>query len=334
MNNFNFFTGKFPKVRNRRNRQNESIRNLVAENSIAPSDLILPIFVIEGKNKEEKVASIEGVSRFSIDLAVKKAKEAYDLGILAVMLFPVIDDKLKNDKALEALNKDNLICRAVREIKNKVPEILVICDVALDPFSSHGHDGILDENGEILNDKTIDILCGQAIIQSQAGCDIVAPSDMMDGRVKKIRKALDKTNFENVMIMSYAAKYASNFYGPFRDAVGSGKKLKGDKKTYQMDFRNGDEAIREIAMDIYEGADSIIIKPGMPYLDVVKEASQNFTQSIISYQVSGEYAMLKLGAKNGLFDFDQAFYESLIAFKRAGAKSIITYGAIEFCKNV
>ena len=325
---------KFPRTRLRRNRQNESVRNLFAENEILASDLILPLFVIEGKNKEEKIASLEGVSRLSIDLAVKRAKEARDLGILALMLFPVIDEKLKSKTGVEALNKDNLICRAIKEIKAKVPEILVISDIALDPFSSHGHDGLVDENGEILNDKTVDILCGQAIIQSQAGSEIVAPSDMMDGRVKKIRKALDKVGFDNVMIMSYAAKYASNFYGPFRDAVGSGKKLKGDKKTYQMDFRNSDEAMREISMDVSEGADSIIIKPGMPYLDVVKEASQNFKLPIISYQVSGEYAMLKLAAKSNLLDFDKAFYESLISFKRAGANAIITYGAIEMAKNI
>jgi porphobilinogen synthase len=274
------------------------------------------------------------VSRLSIDLIVKKSKEVAKLGIPALMLFPVIDQKLKSANGKEALNEKNLICRAIAAIKNAVPEIGVIADVALDPYTIHGHDGIL-ENGKIANDATIEILCGQALVQAAAGCDIIAPSDMMDGRIGVIRDALDDQGFADVGLMSYAAKYASNFYGPFRHAVGSASNLKtSDKKTYQMDFRNSAEAMREIALDVSEGADMIIIKPGMPYLDVVKEASQNFKLPIISYQVSGEYAMLKLAAEKNLLDFDAAFFESLIAFKRAGAYAVITYGAIEAARKI
>lgn len=322
----------FPQTRLRRNRQSQWIRELTAQTTLSPSDLILPFFVIEGKNREEKIAQLPGVSRLSIDLIVKKAKEARALGIPALMLFPVIDQKLKSANGKEALNGKNLICRAIAAVKNAVPEIGVIADVALDPYTSHGHDGIL-ENGKIANDATIEILCRQALVQAKAGCDIIAPSDMMDGRIGVIRDALDEENFTDVGLMSYAAKYASNFYGPFRHAVGSLSNLKtSDKKTYQMDFRNSAEAMREIALDVSEGADMIIIKPGMPYLDVVKEASQNFKLPIISYQVSGEYAMLKLAAEKNLLDFNAAFFESLIAFKRAGASAVITYGAIEAAK--
>jgi porphobilinogen synthase len=320
-------------IRLRRSRSSNWMRELLAENHILPSDLILPLFVIEGKNKQEKINNLPGVSRLSIDLIVKKAKEAQALGIPALMLFPVIDQKLKTIDGKEALNKNNLICRTVKEIKKAVPDIGVICDVALDPYTSHGHDGLIDKSGYVLNDETIEILCQQAIVQAKAGCDIIAPSDMMDGRVLKIRQALDSQGFIGVSIMSYAAKYASNFYGPFRDAVGSKGSLKGDKKTYQMDFRNSIEAMNEIDLDIAEGADMLIIKPGMPYLDVIKEASKNYQAPIIAYQVSGEYAMLKHAANVGAFDFDKAFYESLIAFKRAGARAIITYGALEFAKS-
>lgn len=328
-----FSLGQFPRTRLRRNRQSSWMRDLTAQAVLSPHDLILPLFAIEGKNKEEKISHLPGVSRFSIDLLVKKAKEARALGIPALMLFPVIDQKLKTANGKEALNPKNLMCRAVAAIKNAVPEIGVITDVALDPYTSHGHDGIIDKNGYVLNDATIEILCEQALVQAAAGCDIIAPSDMMDGRIGLIRDALDSQNFIDVSIMSYAIKYASSFYGPFRHAVGSATNLKNsNKKTYQMDFRNSDEAMREIALDVSEGADMIIVKPGMPYLDVVKEASQNFKLPIISYQVSGEYAMLKHAAKAGAFDFEAAFLESLIAFKRAGASAIISYGAIEAAK--
>jgi len=323
----------FPKTRLRRNRKSPWIRELTAQTTLSPSDLILPFFVIEGKNKEEKIAHLPDVSRFSIDLIVKKAKEAAKLGIPALMLFPVVDQKLKNVNGKEALNSKNLICRAIKEIKNAVPEIGIITDVALDPYTSHGHDGIVNANGEIENDATIEILCAQALIQAEAGCDMVAPSDMMDGRIGVIRDALDDQGFIDVGMISYAAKYASNFYGPFRSAVGSGANLKkSDKKTYQMDFRNADEAMREIELDVAEGADMIIIKPGMPYLDVVTRASEKFSLPIISYQVSGEYAMLKFAAKAGALDFDAALYESLIAFKRAGASAVISYAALEMAK--
>ena len=324
----------FPRTRLRRNRKSQWVRDLTAQTLLSPSDFILPLFVIEGKNKEEKILHLPGVSRFSIDLIVKKAKEARALGIPAVMLFPVIDQKLKNPFGEEALNPKNLICRAIAAIKNAVPEIGVIADVALDPYTSHGHDGVIDENGYVLNDETSLILCEQSFVQAKAGCDIVAPSDMMDGRIGVIRDALDDNACEDVAIMSYAVKYASSFYGPFRHAVGSAKNLKSDKKTYQMDFRNVDEAMREIALDVSEGADMVIVKPGMPYLDIVSKASQNFKLPIISYQVSGEYAMLKHAADKGAFDFDAAMFESLIAFKRAGASAIISYGAIDAVKKL
>lgn len=331
----NFSGGAFPKTRLRRNRKSSWIRDLTAQNIFSPSDLILPLFVIEGKNKEEKITHLPGVSRLTIDLIVKKAKEARDLGIPALMLFPVINQKLKTLDGKEAYNPKNLMCRAIREIKNAVPEIGVITDVALDPYTSHGHDGVINENGYVENDITIEILCAQAVVQAQAGCDIIAPSDMMDGRIGVIRDVLDDAGFIDVAMMSYAVKYASSFYGPFRHAVGSASNLKkSDKKTYQMDFRNSNEALREIALDVEEGADMIIVKPGMPYLDIVSQASQNFKLPIISYQVSGEYAMLKFAAENGAFDFDAAFAESLMAFKRAGASAVISYGAIEAVKKI
>ncbi len=327
-------TSFFPQTRLRRNRKSDWIRNLTAQNNIAPSDLILPLFVIEGKNKEEKIAHLPDVSRFSIDKIVKKAKEAKSLGIPALMLFPAIDQKLKDANGKEALNSKNLICRTISEIKNAVPDIGVIADVALDPYTSHGHDGIIDKSGYVLNDATIEVLCQQALVQAKAGCDILAPSDMMDGRIALIRETLEDAGLVNVNLMSYAAKYASSFYGPFRHAVGSAVKLKSDKKTYQMDFRNSSEAMREIEMDVAEGADMIIVKPGMPYLDIVTKAAEKFQLPIISYQVSGEYAMLKFAAQNGAFDFDAALFESLIAFKRAGASAVISYAAIEAAKKL
>lgn len=325
----------FPRTRLRRNRKAQWIRELTAQNALLSSDLILPLFVIEGKKKEEKITQLPGISRLSIDLVVKKAKEARDLGIPALMLFPVIDQKLKDVSGKEAWNSKNLMCRTIREIKNAVPEIGVITDVALDPYTSHGHDGIVDASGYVENDVTIEALCKQALVQAEAGCDVAAPSDMMDGRIGVIRDALDDQGFVDVSIMSYAVKYASSFYGPFRHAVGSASNLKkSDKKTYQMDFRNSSEALREIAMDVEEGADMIIVKPGMPYLDIVAQASQNFKLPVMAYQVSGEYAMLKFAAERGAFDFDSAFYESLMAFKRAGTSAIITYGAIEMAKKL
>ncbi len=325
----------FPRVRLRRNRKSAWIRDLTAQNTFLPSDLILPLFVIEGKNKEEKISHLPDVSRLSIDLIVKKAKEARKLGIPALMLFPALDQKLKSFNGKEAINSKNLMCRAIYEIKNAVPEIGVITDVALDPYTTHGHDGIIDENGYVENDATIEILCQQALVQAQAGCDIIAPSDMMDGRIGIIRDALDDQGFSDVALMSYAVKYASSFYGPFRHAVGSVNNLKkSDKKTYQMDFRNSQEALREVALDVAEGADMIIVKPGMPYLDVVSQVSQNFKLPVIAYQVSGEYAMLKFAAEKGAFDFDAAFYESLTSFKRAGASAVISYGAVEVAKKL
>lgn len=329
------FLAEFPKTRLRRNRQSSWIRDLTAQNALLPTDLILPLFVIEGKNKEEKISHLPDVSRFSIDRIVKKAQEAQKLGIPALMLFPAIDQKLKNSSGKEATNPQNLICRTIAAIKNSVPEIGVITDVALDPYTSHGHDGILNTHGKIENDATVKILCEQALIQAAAGSDVVAPSDMMDGRIGVIREALDGDGFSDVGLMSYAVKYASSFYGPFRHAVGSGANLKkSDKKTYQMDFRNCSEALREVALDVKEGADMIIIKPGMPYLDIVAQVVQNFKLPVISYQVSGEYAMLKIAAANGAFDFEAAFFESLMAFKRAGASAIISYGAIEAAKII
>lgn len=335
----NYSSEIFPKTRLRRNRQAPWIRNLTAETVLTPNDLILPLFVIKGQNQEEPIADLPGISRFSIDLAVKKAQEAQKAGINAIMLFPVTKPELKTADGKEALNKDNLICRAVREIKNKVPEIGIICDVALDPYTSHGHDGIIGKNDDVDNDATVEILCQQALIQAQAGCDAVAPSDMMDGRIGKIRETLEQNNLQNTLIISYAAKYASNFYGPFRHAVGSADNFNSDnslkdKKTYQMDFRNSDEAMREIALDVSEGTDAIIIKPGMPYLDIVKQAKENFRLPIFSYQVSGEYAMLKHAANAGAFDFNEAMMESLICFKRAGANAIITYAAVEIAKKI
>lgn len=323
----------FLPTRLRRNRKAPWMRDLIAENSLRSQDLILPIFVIEGKNIKQKIDHLPDVNRLSIDLAVKQAKLAQELGICAIMLFPVVDQKLKTQDGREAFNAKNLMCRAVIEIKKHVPNIGIICDVALDPYTSHGHDGIVDKNGYVLNDETVELLCKQAVVQAKAGCDIIAPSDMMDGRVAEIREALDLEGFIDVSIMSYSAKYASNFYGPFRHAVGSVGNLKNsDKKTYQMDFRNGNEAMREIEQDVFEGADMLIIKPALPYLDIVKEASQNFNLPLIAYQVSGEYAMLKFAAQHGSFDFDLAMMESLIACKRAGASAIITYAAIEVAK--
>lgn len=323
--------GSFPRTRLRRTRRTAWSRRLVAESRISTGDLIWPVFAVAGERRREPVASMPGVDRLSIDLLLKAVEEALALGVPAVAVFPSIDAELKTPDASEALNPDNLICCAVRAIKAAFPEIGVICDVALDPFNSEGHDGLV-QDGHVLNDETVAVLCRQAVVQAQAGCDIVAPSDMMDGRVGAIRDALDSAGYAEVLIMSYAAKYASAFYGPFRDAVGSGATLKGDKKGYQMDPANGAEAIREVALDIAEGADMIIVKPGLPYLDVLRAISQSFGVPTFAYQVSGEYAMLKAAIANGWLDGEAALLETLVSCKRAGASGILTYAAIEVAR--
>jgi len=324
-------TGRFPRTRLRRNRRHPWSRKLVAENVLTAGDLIWPVFIADGQGKREPIASMPGVVRYSIDTLLEAVAEAHALGIPAVALFPEIDPALKTPDGREATNPDNLICSAARAIKGALPELGVICDVALDPFNSDGHDGLLID-GYVDNDRTVEVLCRQALVQAQAGCDVIAPSDMMDGRVGAIRDALDDGGFLRVQIMSYAAKYASAFYGPFRDAIGSNAALKGDKKTYQMDPANTDEALREVALDIEEGADMVMVKPGMPYLDIVRRVKESFGLPTFAYQVSGEYAMLKGAAKNGWLDNDRVILESLIGFKRAGADGVLTYFAVEAAK--
>jgi porphobilinogen synthase len=299
----------------------------VRENVLTPNDLIWPLFVLEGEGQRQDIASMPGVARYSIDLLLGEVEKACHRGIPAVALFPYTDPNLRDKAGTEALNRDNLVCRAVREIKKRFPEIGVLCDVALDPYTSHGHDGLLSE-GVILNDETVDVLVKQAVVQAEAGCDIVAPSDMMDGRIGAIRRGLDDSGFSHVQILAYSAKYASGFYGPFRDAVGSGGLLKGDKKTYQMDPANSAEALREVALDIQEGADMVMVKPGMPYLDVVARVKDEFKVPTFVYQVSGEYSMMCAAAERGWLDFDKVMMESLLAFKRAGADGILTYAAL------
>ncbi len=324
--------GKFPYTRLRRVRNSEWIRRLVSENDLSINDLILPIFVRDGKNKIEPIKSMPGVNRYSIDKLSVIMNKAKKNRIPMVALFPYTP-KIKKDKSgKEALNKNNLICKSLKFIKKRYSGIGVMCDVALDPYTSHGHDGLII-NKKIDNDKTIKVLVQQALLQAEMGCDVIAPSDMMDGRVGAIRKALDKKNFQNVSILSYAAKYASSFYGPFRDAVGSKKNLKSDKKTYQMDFRNLNEAYREINLDIKEGADMVMVKPGLPYLDIIKSIKDNFKIPVFAYQVSGEYSLIKQGIKNKLIS-DEAILESLMAFKRAGASAIVTYFALEVANKI
>jgi porphobilinogen synthase len=323
--------GGFPATRLRRPRREEWSRRLVAENTLSVDDLIWPLFVVEGSGQKEAVSSMPGVSRLSIDRLVDAVGDAKDLGIPAIALFPNTPPDLKTPDAQEAYNPENLVCRAVKAIKAAHPEMGVVCDVALDPFSSDGHDGIV-RDGYVVNDETVESLVKQSVVQAQAGCDIIAPSDMMDGRIGAIRKGLDDSGFERVQIMSYAAKYASAFYGPFRDAVGSGSNLKGDKKTYQMNPANTDEALREVALDLDEGADMIMVKPGMPYLDIVARVKECFGVPTFAYQVSGEYAMLKGAAQNGWLDNDKVVLESLLAFKRAGADGVLTYFAVEAAK--
>lgn len=324
-------TPSYPATRMRRNRHSDWSRRLVSENTLSVDDLIWPVFVIDGKNKREAISSLPGVDRLSVDLIVEAAKQAADLGIPVISLFPNTPTELRTEDGREAINPENLVCRAVRAIKANVPNIGIMCDVALDPYTSHGHDGLLDGE-EILNDATLDILVQQSLILVQAGCDIIGPSDMMDGRVAAIRGALEAENHTNTQIMAYAAKYASAFYGPFRDAVGSTGALKGDKRTYQMDYGNTDEAIREVRMDLAEGADMIMVKPGMPYLDIVRRLKDEFAVPTFSYQVSGEYAMLMAAAQNGWLDEDRVIIESLTAFKRAGADGILTYFALRVAK--
>ena len=329
----NYINRSFPKVRMRRNRKSNWSRRLLAENHLKVSDLILPIFVIDGINKNQPVSSMPGISRLSIDNLLDTVKNAADNNIPTIALFPVIEPSLKSDDGSEAIRANNLVCRAINSIKKTVPNIGIMCDVALDPYTTHGHDGIL-KNGEILNDKTVNILCRQAVLQADAGCDIIAPSDMMDGRIGSIRSALDSEGFHNTQIMSYAAKYSSSFYGPFRDAVGSAGRLTGDKKTYQMDPRNSQEALHEVALDISEGADMLMVKPGLPYLDVLYQVKSTFGLPTFAYQVSGEYSMLINAIKNNLLPRKESIHESLIAFKRAGADGIITYFAEEVAEHL
>jgi porphobilinogen synthase len=313
-------------VRMRRNRRAEWARRMVREHVLTTNDLIWPLFVMDGDNARTPVPSMPGVERLSVDQAVREAERAADLTIPCLALFPYTDPKLRDETGSEALNPDNLVCQAIRAIKKEVPEIGILCDVALDPFTSHGHDGLI-RDGVILNDETVAVLTKQALVQAEAGCDIIAPSDMMDGRVGAIRKALDAANFTDVSIMSYAAKYASAFYGPFRDAVGSAKTLTGDKRTYQMDPSNSNEALHEVALDIEEGADMIMVKPGLPYLDIVQRVKVAFGMPTFAYQVSGEYAMIMAAAQNGWLEGERAMIESLIAFKRAGCDGMLTYFA-------
>ncbi len=322
-------SGAFPRTRLRRLRRHEWSRRLVREAHLTASDLVWPVFVREGEDESTEVASMPGVFRHTIDRLVVAAGEAAALGIPAIALFPVTPEDRKSDRGEEAVNEGNLVCRAVRAIKAAHPTLGVICDVALDPYTTHGQDGLV-ENGYVVNDETVAVLCKQAVVQARAGCDVIAPSDMMDGRVGAIRDALDAAGFERVAILSYAAKYASAYYGPFRDAVGSAKSLgKGDKRTYQMDPGNAREALREVELDLEEGADIVMVKPGMPYLDIVRAVKERFGASTFVYQVSGEYAMLRAAADRGFLDYESALLEGLLAFKRAGADAVLTYGAID-----
>ena len=319
-------TGTFPNLRLRRSRKNDWCRRLVQESNLTSSDLILPIFLTDGTNKKIPIKTMPDVYRYTVNRLSSILDRAIKKNIPMVALFPYTNPKIKDEFGSEALNDDNLVCKAIRYIKKRYKnEIGIMCDVALDPYTSHGHDGILKKN-KILNDETVDILVEQALLQAKMGCDVIAPSDMMDGRIKKIRQKLDKENLQDVQILSYAVKYASSFYGPFRDAVGSNKALKGDKKTYQMDYKNYNEALREVSLDIKEGADMIIVKPGMPYLDIIRSVKDNFKIPIIAYQVSGEYSLIKNGIQKKIIN-ESSIIETLLSFKRAGANAIITYFA-------
>ena len=319
-------TGNYPNLRLRRNRKYPWIRRLTKENTLSANDFILPIFLIDGKNKKQSIKTMPEVFRYSVNRISQIIDKAIKLGIPMVALFPKTNRKLKDQLGSESLNEDNLVCKAIIEIKKKYKnQIGIMCDVALDPYTSHGHDGLVKSN-KILNDETIEVLINQSLLQAEMGCDVLAPSDMMDGRILKIRKALDKKGFNEVQLLSYAAKYASSFYGPFRDAVGSNSSLKGDKKTYQMDFRNTDEALREVALDIKEGADMVMVKPGLPYLDIIKSVKEKFKIPVLAYQVSGEYSLLSNAINSKILN-QNAIYESLMAFKRAGANAIVSYYA-------
>jgi len=328
-------TLSFPAHRPRRMRRDDWSRRLMQENQLSASDLIYPVFLLEGTNQSQAVASMPGVNRVSLDLLFSVAEECVSLGIPVLAIFPVIDASLKTPDGKEAFNPNGLVPNAVRELKKRFPNLGIMTDVALDPYTSHGQDGVLDDQGRILNDETVAILVQQAVAQAQAGVDIVAPSDMMDGRIGKIREVLEQKNLIHTRIMAYSAKYASAFYGPFRDAVGSAKNLgKADKKTYQMDCANTNEALREVALDISEGADMVMVKPGMPYLDIVRRVRDEFNYPTYAYQVSGEYAMLQAAAQNGWLDHDAVMMESLLAFKRAGADGILTYFALEAARLI
>ena len=324
----------YPNLRMRRGRSSPWIREMLAENRLHASDLILPMFVCEGSGCEEPIESLRGVSRWSVDLLAERAREAAGLGIPCVALFPNTPPGLRTESGEEALNSDNLICRGIRAIKDAVPEIGVLTDIALDPYTSHGHDGLVDANGRIVNDKTVEVLVAQALVQAAAGADIVAPSDMMDGRVGAIRSALESEGHFDVSIMAYAAKYASAFYGPFRDAVGSRGLLKGDKRAYQMNPANGMEALREVELDLAEGADMVMVKPGLPYLDVLARVKDEFGVPTFAYQVSGEYAMIEAAAAAGVGNRDALILETLLAFKRAGATGVLTYHALDAARLI
>lgn len=321
----------FPYSRLRRTRQSPWIRDMVQENHLRVDDLIWPIFVVEGENQTQEIPSMPGVVRNSIDLTLKKVEEAANLGIKCIALFPVTPNEKKDENGSEAWNPDNLMCRTIRALKKEFPEVGLLGDVALDPYTSHGHDGIM-KDGKILNDETVSALILQALVQADAGVDIIAPSDMMDGRIGALREALDEKNHQNVMLMAYAAKYASAYYGPFRDAVQTNGLLKGDKKTYQMNPANTNEALHEVALDIAEGADMVMVKPGLPYLDIISRVKSEFSVPTFAYHVSGEYAMLKAAAQNGWIDHDKCMMETLVAFKRAGCDGILTYCAVEAAK--
>jgi porphobilinogen synthase len=323
----------FPAVRMRRNRRTGWSRRLVAETGLTSADLILPIIIVDGENRREPISTMPNVERLSIDLATEVAAQAESLGIPALALFPAIAPELKSPDGAEALKVDNLLGRAVSRIKSQVPNIGLIADVALDPYTTHGHDGLLVD-GEILNDETVEILCQQAVAEARAGVDIVAPSDMMDGRVGAIREALDSNGYNKVQILSYAAKYASVFYGPFRDALSTRGLLKGDKRTYQMDVANSDEALREIELDIQEGADMVMVKPGMPYLDIIYRTKEAFGVPTFAYHVSGEYAMLQFAAQAGALEYEPSLMEALLCFKRAGADAVLTYGALDAARRL
>jgi len=324
----NTVTPSFPSIRMRRNRRTPWLRRLVQETKLTPSDFIWPVFVVDGEGQKTPVSAMPGVFRYSTDMLIEAVKDAKDLGIPMVAIFPFIDPALKTPDGAEAWNSDNLVCRAVRAIKDNVHDIGVMCDVALDPFNSDGHDGIV-QDGIILNDESVECLVKQSINQAEAGCDVIAPSDMMDGRVAAIRAGLDGAGHQDVAIMSYAAKYSSGFYDPFRDAIGSGAMLKGDKKTYQMSPANSDEALREVALDISEGADMVMVKPGLPYLDIVRRVKDTFAMPTFVYNVSGEYAMLRSACDNGFLEYNRVMMETMQSFKRAGSDGILTYHAID-----